>query len=395
MDQRLDDNDTRVRLMIESIVDYAIVMLDPSGRVTSWNSGAQRLTGWRADDILGAHFSRFYPAARVREGKPQEDLGVAGAEGRFSEEVWRVHKDGHAFWSSVVLTAAREDAGPLLGFTLVMRDLTERKRYEAQLVEAKAAAEKANQAKSEFLARMSHELRTPLNSLLILAQLLADNSSGNLTPKQVQYAQTIYGAGSDLLMLIDDVLDLARVESGAVNSIVVAPMQVAALRDFVETTFRQVAQEKGIDFELHIAPPVPSTLHTDARRLKQVLKNLLSNAFKFTAHGSVRLDVSVAGAQVQEPERLLFAVSDTGIGIPEDKQQLIFEAFQQADDTTSRQFGGSGLGLAISREFTRLLGGEIRVTSAPGKGSTFTLILPVRQRELPPAAEDRIPGGRT
>ncbi len=392
MDLRLEDNDTRVRLMIEGIVDYAIVMLDPTGRVTSWNSGAQRLTGWHAEEILGSLHSRFYPPAQVREGKPQEDLRTAADEGRFSEEAWRVHKDGQAFWSSVVLTAAREEGGPLLGFTLVMRDLTERQRYEAQLVEAKAAAEKANQAKSEFLARMSHELRTPLNSLLILAQLLADNSSGNLTAKQVQYAQTIYGAGSDLLMLIDDVLDLARVESGAVNSIVVAPMQIADLRDFVETTFGQVAQEKSIGFALHIEPGVPSTLHTDARRLKQVLKNLLSNAFKFTARGSVRLDVSVAGVRAGEPERLVFAVTDTGIGIPEDKQQVIFEAFQQADDTTSRQFGGSGLGLAISREFTRLLGGEIRVSSAPGKGSTFTLVLPVTPHQAGVAEDPDLTG---
>ena len=387
----LDDNDTRVRLMIDSIVDYAIVMLDPEGRVTRSNSGAERITGYRAAEIVGEPYARFSPAAQIREGRPEAELRIASAEGRFSEEAWRARKDGQPFWASVVLTAAREDSGPLLGFTLVMRDLTERQRYEAQLVQAKADAEKANQAKSEFLARMSHELRTPLNSLLILAQLLADNASGNLTPKQIQYAQTIYGAGSDLLMLIDDVLDLARVESGAVNSIVVAPMQVADLRDFVETTFRQVAQEKGIDFAVHIGPAVPPTIQTDARRLKQVLKNLLSNAFKFTAQGSVRLDVSLAPANAHASERLLFAVSDTGIGVPEDKQQVIFEAFQQADDTTSRQFGGSGLGLAISREFTRLLGGEIRVSSAPGKGSTFTLSLPLAPRPLP---EDLRSGGR-
>ncbi len=376
----LDDNDTRVRLMIDSIVDYAIVMLDPEGHVTRWNSGAQSILGYQAAEILGEPYARFCAPSQVHEGRPQEELRIASSEGRFSEEAWRVRKNGQPFWASVVLTAARADSGPTLGFTLVMRDLTERQRYEAQLVEAKAAAEKANQAKSEFLARMSHELRTPLNSLLILAQLLADNSSGNLTPKQVQYAQTIYGAGSDLLMLIDDVLDLARVESGAVNSIVVAPMQIDELRDFVETNFHQVAQEKGIAFAVRIDAAVPSTIQTDARRLKQVLKNLLSNAFKFTAQGSVRLDIAPASPNARSPERLVFAVSDTGIGIPEDKQQIIFEAFQQAEDTTARQFGGSGLGLAISREFTRLLGGELRVTSAPGKGSTFTLRLPVAPR---------------
>jgi PAS domain S-box-containing protein len=371
-ENRLKESENRVRLMIDSVVDYAILMLDTDGRITSWNSGAQRIFGYRPEEIIGEHFSRFYTPGEAGSGNPEDELTVAAAEDRFSEEGWRIRKNGSRFWAGVVLTAIRDDTGSLIGFTKVARDLTERRQYEAQLVEAKAAAEKANEAKSEFLARMSHELRTPLNSLLILARLLADNATANLTPKQVRYAETIYGAGSDLLVLIDDILDLARVESGAVNSVVMAPTSLAEVQDFLESTFRQLAREKGVRLGIERAPGTPQRIETDARRLQQILKNLLSNAFKFTSRGSVTLRIAVEGAA-----RLSFAVTDTGIGIPEDKQEVIFEAFKQADDTTSRQYGGSGLGLAISREFARLLGGEIRVQSRPGEGSTFTLFIPL------------------
>jgi hypothetical protein len=225
--------------------------------------------------------------------------------------------------------------------------------------------------KSQFLANMSHELRTPLNSLLILARLLADNADGNLSAKQVQFAQTIYASGMDLLSLINDLLDLAKIESGAVTTLNIAPARLDELRDELERTFRQVAQDKGLQFRIDLDPALPAAIRTDMPRLKQVLKNLLANAFKFTRQGGVSLRV------VPAEGRIAFAVADTGIGIPAEKQKIIFEAFRQADGTTSRQYGGTGLGLSISRELTRLLGGEIQVASEPGKGSTFTLYLPV------------------
>ena len=371
VEQRLRDAEARMRLMVDSVVDYAILMLDPQGRITTWNSGAQRIKGYRAEEIIGQHFSRFYPPEESAGGKPIQELETAAREGRFSEEGWRVRKDGTRFWAGVVLTAIRDDTGNLIGFAKVTRDLTERRRYEAQLMEAKATAERANEAKSEFLARMSHELRTPLNSLLILARLLADNTSANLTPKQVRYAETIYGAGSDLLSLIDDVLDLARVESGAVNQVIIAPVSLAELTGYLEGTFRQLSRDRDLGFRIECSPDAPATLETDGRRLQQILKNLLANAFKFTSSGEVALNVTADGTG-----NVCFAVSDTGIGIPAEKQQLVFEAFRQADDTTSRQYGGSGLGLAISREFARLLGGSIALQSRPGHGSTFTLHIP-------------------
>ena len=242
----------------------------------------------------------------------------------------------------------------------------------AELEEAKLAAERANEAKSQFLANMSHELRTPLNSLLILARLLADNSGGNLTAKQIKFAQTIQASGLDLLSLINDLLDLAKIESGAVTTLHVAPTSFADLRDDLERTFRQVAQDRRLQFSIVLDPALPPALRTDAGRVKQVLKNLLANAFKFTVSGGVTLRIGPVG-----PGRVAFAVSDTGIGVPPDKQQLIFEAFQQADGSTSRRYGGTGLGLSISRELTRLLGGELRLESRPGEGSTFTLVLPL------------------
>ena len=237
--------------------------------------------------------------------------------------------------------------------------------------------------KSEFLANMSHELRTPLNSILVLGQQLSDNPDGNLTAKQVEFSRTIHGAGTDLLNLITDILDLSKIESGTV-SVDAEEVFFASLLDTVERPFRHEAENRHLNFELHTDPQLGRSLVTDSKRLHQVLKNLLSNAFKFTEQGGVRMTVSLATSGWSEGHPILgkaasvvaFEVSDTGIGIPFDKQRIIFEAFQQADAGTSRKYGGTGLGLAISRELASLLGGEIQLRSFPGKGSTFTLYLP-------------------
>ncbi len=237
--------------------------------------------------------------------------------------------------------------------------------------------------KSQFLANMSHELRTPLNSLLILSKLLIENPEGNLSTRQREFARTINAAGTDLLSLINDILDLSKIESGTVT----LDLGAVALADTVaqmERTFRQVADERGLAFTVAVDPALPAALHTDSKRLQQVLRNLLANAFKFTEAGGVTLRLGPSG-EAAGPGFVAFAVTDTGVGIPADKQRIIFEAFQQADGTTSRKYGGTGLGLAISREIARLLGGEITVSSRAGAGSTFTLLLPAEA----PAADGR------
>jgi signal transduction histidine kinase/DNA-binding response OmpR family regulator/HAMP domain-containing protein len=282
----------------------------------------------------------------------------------------------------------------------------EKKQVEAKNLEIdmarRAVEEKAEQLaltskyKSEFLANMSHELRTPLNSLLILSKLLADNAQGNLSEKQIEFARTINSAGSDLLTLINDILDVSKIESGTVT-IDVGEMPMNNLKQHMERTFRQLAADKGLEFNVKLDSKVPHTIRTDEKRLQQIVLNLLSNAFKFTSKGSVTLGVRCATKGWSRDHPVLgnadraieIAVTDTGIGIPEDKQKLIFEAFQQADGTTSRKYGGTGLGLSISREIARLLGGELQVRSTPGEGSTFTLFVPLEAVSEAPA----LPGG--
>ncbi len=237
--------------------------------------------------------------------------------------------------------------------------------------------------KSEFLANMSHELRTPLNSLLILSKVLSANETGNLTAKQVDASATIHNAGSDLLALINDILDLSKVEAGKMD-VHAGRTELRSVREFVERSFSPIADEKGLDFSIVLAPDAPEQISTDEQRLQQVLKNLLSNAFKFTDSGSVRLKIGRPApdahfgtdALARSESVVAFSVIDTGIGIPPDKLRLIFEAFQQAEGSISRRFGGTGLGLSISREIARLLGGEIHVDSTEGEGSAFTLFLP-------------------
>ncbi|HEY6529853.1 MAG TPA: HAMP domain-containing protein [Cellvibrionaceae bacterium] len=265
----------------------------------------------------------------------------------------------------------------------VERKNTEVEQAKLELEEKASQLALSSKYKSEFLANMSHELRTPLNSLLILAQQLSDNPSGNLSERQVEFAKTIHGSGSDLLTLINDILDLSKIESGTVT-LEVSEYRFQTISNYVERTFRHMAEAKQLDFVVELAESLPPAMMTDTTRLQQILKNLLSNAFKFTTRGQVVLHIGLVGKgwTVDHPTLsqadavLAFSVTDSGVGIAADKLQLIFEAFQQADGSTARRYGGTGLGLSISRELARLLGGEIRVESQVDEGSTFTLFLP-------------------
>jgi signal transduction histidine kinase/ActR/RegA family two-component response regulator len=270
--------------------------------------------------------------------------------------------------------------------------LLEVKNQEVELA-SRSLEEKAEQLqliskyKSEFLANMSHELRTPLNSLLILSKTLAENRGKNLTTEQVRFAETVYSSGNDLLQLINEILDLSKVEAGKMP---IDPRTFALdeLRDYLERTFRHIADQKGLALVIRMDDRLPATMYSDPTRLQQILKNLLSNAFKFTSQGGVTMTVEPAA---EDGRSIRFSVEDTGIGIPPEKQKIIFEAFQQADGTTSRKYGGTGLGLTISREMARLLGGIIVVKSALGEGSTFTLLMPVSYAGADSPKEDAAP----
>jgi signal transduction histidine kinase/DNA-binding response OmpR family regulator/HAMP domain-containing protein len=269
---------------------------------------------------------------------------------------------------------------------ILEKNLALQKSKEAIEIKAKDL-ELASKYKSEFLANMSHELRTPLNSLLILAQILAENDEKNLSEKQIEYAETIYSAGSDLLTLINDVLDLSKVEAGKIE-IQSENVSLMALMETIEKKFQVFAEKKGFAFHIDAVDNLPDILHTDEQRLKQILNNMLSNAFKFTSEGEVRITIrrpleseqdNISPFNLAADESIVISVSDTGIGIPKDKQEKVFEAFQQADGSTSRRFGGTGLGLSISRQFARALGGDLQLESEEGKGSTFKLYLPEKQ----------------
>ncbi|MES2910108.1 MAG: response regulator [Pseudomonadota bacterium] len=318
----------------------------------------------------------------------QEELRTANEE---LEEQSRVLKESQANLENQ--QAELEQTNVQLGEQALALDQknTALSHAQTQLEQRADELTRASRYKSEFLANMSHELRTPLNSSLILAKLLADNSKGNLNDEQIKFAQSIYSAGNDLLNLINDILDISKVEAGKLE---LSPenITVGKLVDSLKNTFEPLAGQKKLNFEVHVDAATPASIYTDRQRVEQILKNLLSNAIKFTETGTVSLTVSEqAGGYVS------FQVRDSGIGIRDDQQQIIFDAFRQADGTTSRRYGGTGLGLSISRDLTTLLGGSITVESAEGKGSTFTLLLPYNwskpQGQMPalPTAEAGVP----
>ena len=371
-EEALRESEERFRLMVQSVRDYAIFMLDPTGHITTWNAGAQRIKGYTSDEIIGKHFSIFYPAEDLGSGKPARELEIATRTGVYEEEGWRLRKDGTRFWANVVITGLFKPDGSLAGFGKVTRDLTERRAAQQRAIDAArkaAASEEANRTKSDFLAAMSHELRTPLNAIGGYADLLAMGVSGPVSEAQLDHLQRIKRSQQHLLGIINDILNFSRIEAGQT----IYDLATVALIDVIEAVGQMIepqAAAKGLELEVHECPPGLAAW-ADKPKIEQILINLLSNAVKFTEKGRVTLECDSHDAQT-----VSIAVSDTGAGIPPDQLERIFEPFVQVGRSLTQAQEGTGLGLAISRDLARGMAGDIVVTSEPKKGSRFTLTLP-------------------
>jgi PAS domain S-box-containing protein len=443
LEEALRLSEERFRLMVESVQDYAIFMLDPGGHVASWNRGAERIKGYTEEEILGKHFSIFYPPEDQATRFPDHELEVAAREGRFEDEGWRVKKDGSQFWANVVITALYDPVdGHLVGFGKVTRDLTERVKAEGERAalererearrqaedlsqeiqlqtahveeqaialealnielqevneklrsrtgeaeRARSDAESASRAKSEFLANMSHELRTPINAIIGYADLMELGIAGPLTEGQRDQLARIRVSSEHLLMLIEDILDLSKIEAGRVE----IARETGRLTEAVDAALSLIgpqaaARRHEVDCECQ---PEEGLLYLgDEGRVRQILVNLLSNAVKFTEPGG-RIGVSCESGTTPAPGARLegsgpfvcVTISDTGPGIPPEHQEAVFDPFVQVETGRTRTRGGTGLGLAISRQLARLMGGDLTLESQPGEGSRFTLWLPTPSGE--------------
>jgi PAS domain S-box-containing protein len=420
-EEALRESEERFRTMVEGVKDYAIFMLDPSGRVATWNEGAERINGYRAKEIIGQHFSKFYPPEDDPPRKTARELEIARATGKYEEEGWRVRKDGSRFWSSVLITAIRNRSGELIGFAKVTRDLTERRAAEQRAIddarrvaeeqgarraaetreaelreltdklrrqtaeleartheaeearqradEARHRADEANRAKSQFLAAMSHELRTPLNAIGGYTDLISMGLSGPVTPQQQEQLGRIKRSQAHLLGIINDILNFSRIEAGQL-SYDMGPVPIREVMSSVTHMIAPQAQAKGIAF-VDEGCPDDAIAWGDRAKVEQIVLNLLSNAVKFTAGGGrIAMGCSTGG------DRILISVRDTGVGIAPEQLDAIFEPFVQVGRTLTAATEGAGLGLAISRDLARAMGGDIVVSSTVDVGSKFTLSLP-------------------
>ena len=393
-------------MLVESVGDYAIFALDPTGHIVSWNPGAQRFKGYSASEIIGHHFSVFYPAEDVAARKPDIELEVAAAEGRLEDEGWRIRQDGTRFWANVVITALRTPDGELIGFAKITRDLTDRRASELKAVadarriaaeealreaaevrsrdlssllarvkeqaleleQRRVEADSANKTKTEFLAAMSHELRTPLNAIAGYVELLLLGVRGPLTEDQISDLSRVRRSQQHLLSLVNDILNFSKLDAGHVT-FDIEPVRLSTVLDNVAAMISPQATMKGLTFT---SMPCPSSIFAlaDIAKVEQVLLNLLSNAVKFTPEGG-----EVTLSCVANQQNVYVLVQDTGIGIPADRHTDIFEPFVQLDRSLVNPREGVGLGLAISRDLSRGMDGDLTVVSDVGRGSTFTLVL--------------------
>lgn len=353
------------RLMVEGVKDYAIFMLDPAGKVATWNQGAQRIKGYRASEIIGQGLDRFYTAEDRAAGRPQRNLREAAANGRIEDQGWRVRKDGTIFFADVVLTALRDRSGKLVGFSKVTRDVSERRRAEAEIAARDAQLESAR-LKSLFLATMSHEIRTPLHIMLTYTHIIERHLARTGDRSQARAMEGIRRAGERLEETIDRILDLSRIESGAFE-IKREPLDAPAMVAKLVEDFRPLAKEKGLQLLWNTSEP-SAVIEFDEYCLTRAVSNLLENAIKFTDSGGigVRFFTTADGRKMLE-------VSDTGVGIAADFLARLFEPFSQEESGYSRRFQGTGLGLALVKRYLAMNEAEISVTSDKGSGTAFLI----------------------
>ncbi|PLK27952.1 ATP-binding protein [Novosphingobium sp. TH158] len=369
-EQALRESEERFRLVIEEVRDYGIFALDPDGVVTSWNLGAQRIKGWEADEILGHHFSRFYPE-ETRDYLPGEMLARARQGGTAEDEGWRLRKDGSRFWANVVITALHDELGELRGFAKVTRDMTDRRRSEEALRVAREEAIAANLAKSEFLSRTSHELRTPMSAILGFGQLL-ELDEDRLEPRHREALSQIMKAGRHLLSLINDLLDISSIEAGGAE-LSIEPLDLGELLEEVHALAGPILDTAGLHFVLE-PPAQPLVAWADRRRVVQVMLNLVSNAAKYNRTGSqVRLSCALRSRDIR------IAVEDDGEGVAPADVPRLFTPFDRLGQQNRGRVDGTGLGLALSKRLVESMGGQIGY-EAPGHGARFWFTLPSRPR---------------
>jgi PAS domain S-box-containing protein len=394
-DTQFRASEERFRLLVDSVKDYAIFMLDPGGYVTSWNQGAARIKGYRAADIIGRHFSIFYPAEDIAAGEPARGLNAALREGRFEAEGWRVRKDGSRFWASVVITALWDEANQLRGFAKVTRDITERKRIQDQLLESerrevarlRELADRMaslERSKSEFLKLASHELRTPASILAGYLSLLAEGDLGALNERGERAVSIMKGQARELTLLIEQMLEAARMQQGNL----VLHLEDFDMRDVAAKAVGWAQDLASVDHRITVTlPQGPINVRADPGRMLTILQSLLENAVKYSPKGG-EVTLTATG----DSGHLLVRVADAGLGMHLEQLEGLFHPFGRIVTDETAQIDGAGLGLYIAQELARVQGGQITVESDHGSGSTFTLSIPMTPGEEP-ALERTTPVG--
>lgn len=365
------------RRLVSAVKDYAIFMLDPEGKVMTWNEGAQRIKGYTAREIIGKHFSQFYTTEAKEKKHPQYELELAIKEGRYEEEGWRVRKDGSEFWANVVITPIYDD-DKLIGFSKVTRDLTERRKAEQQrdanaalLAETNTELRAALEAKTRFLSTVSHEVRTPMAGIIGLAEILSEQDLG---PDNNHIVESLFESSKRLLQLLNNLLETARVASGNLT-LEFRQFPIRSVLGEVRQLVMPEAAKKHLQLGGTCDSRIPELLCGDELRIRQIFLNLAFNAVKFTEQGKIDISCTLK-EQTKEQIVIRFTVTDTGIGIRPEDQGKLYQPFMQAEDEASRLYSGSGLGLSICKQLVELMHGTTGFESTYGKGSTFWVEIP-------------------